>query len=285
MNRPGIWLILVSVICLLVLPGCGGEVSIQEELRYVPGLSFLHVHIGPDMDLGLVPDRAGTLFPLWLADSLLARGGFGVSLMGVNLTDLSPQLMFLSRRLSAEEMAEVGKSGFQCSARETDEGFDLIDDRGSVMGSVSSRDGWTCLITGSGADRSASRWLNMEESESLAADSDLVAISDSETDFTILASSNSIGFLSVIPTGMLTRQQIGYLNFARNFIADLGLRAAGLCIDVTNDRPGLLTAELRMVREGGHVTSISVGFSDTGIPPDSAASYLFEFYGLDGGDR
>lgn len=285
MNRPGIWLILVSVICLVALLGCGGEVSIQEELRFVPGLSFLHVHISPGMDLGLFPEGVGEYFPLWLADSLLARGGFGVSLMGVNLTDLSPQLMFLSRRLSAEEMAEVGKSGFQCSARETEEGFDLVDDRGSVMGSVASRDGWTCLITGSGADRSAGRWLSMEEDQSLAADSNLVAISDSETDLTVLASSNSIGFLSVIPTGMLTRQQIGYLNFARNLITDLGLRAAGLCIDVTDDRPGLLTAELRMVREGGHVTSISVGFSDTGIPPDSAASYLFEFYGLDGGDR
>ncbi|OPL19913.1 MAG: hypothetical protein AVO35_00155 [Candidatus Aegiribacteria sp. MLS_C] len=280
MNVPARFLACITF-AVLCVAACSGGHSVADELKVVPGLCFLHAHISEEMDVSLIPGSAGDLFPVWLVDSLHARGGFGVSLLGVNLTDLSPQLLFLSRRVDAREMAAIAGSGFGGRIRETETGYDLVDSRGSILGSVAERDGWACLVTGSGADRSASRWLSMDASQSLAADSDLVSISQSEADLTVLASRNSIGFLSVIPTGMLTRQQNSYLNFARNFIADLGLRAAGLYMDVTDDRPGRLTVELRMVREGGYITSLSAGFSDTGIPPDSAIAYLAEFYGLE----
>lgn len=269
------------VFAVLFVAGCGGGHSVADELQMVPGLCFLHAHISEEMDVSLIPGSAGELLPLWLVDSLCVRGELGISLLGVNLTDLSPQLLFLSRRVDAREMAAIAGAGFGGQVRETEAGYDLVDSRGSILGSVAERDGWACLVTGSGADRSASRWLTMEQSQSLAADSDLVSISESDADLTVLASRNSIGFLSVIPTGMLTRQQMSYLSFARNFISDLGLRAAGLYIDVTDDRPGRLTVELRMVREGGYITSLSAGFSDTGIPPENAVAYLAEFYGLE----
>lgn len=281
MYRFGIGLA-TAVSLLVIAVGCGGGSSIADELRVVPGLCFLHLHLSGELDISLVPGGAGTLLPLQLVDSLHSRGGLGISLLGVNLTDLSPQLLFLSGHLSPGEMVRIGETVFDCRARETDEGYDLVDSRGSIRGSVAERDGWTALVTGSGADRAASRWLSMEESESLAADSDLVSISESDADVTILASRNSISFLSVIPTGMLSRQQMSYLAIARNFIADLGLTAAGLSLDVTDDGTGGMAAEFRFVREGGHITTISLGFSDTGIPPDSAVRYLTEFYGLDG---
>lgn len=270
---------------LLIAAGCGGGSSMIDELRVVPGLCFLHVHLGDDFDISLVPGVAETLLPLQLVDSLHSRGDLGISLLGVNLTDLSPQLLFLSSHVDPGDMAGIGEAVFDCEAQKTDKGYDLMDSRGSIRGSVAERDGWTALVTGSGADRAASRWLSMEESESLAADSDLVSISESDADVSILASRNSISFLSVIPTGMLSRQQMSYLTIARNLIADLGLTAAGLSFDVTDGGTGGMDAEFRFVREGGHVATISLGFSDTGIPPDSAVRYLTEFYGLDGGGR
>lgn len=282
MYRFGI--VLSAAVSLLVIAaGCGGGSSVTDELRVVPGLCFLHMHLSEDLDISLMPGGAETLLPLQLVDSLHSRGGLGISLLGVNLTDLSPQLLFLSRHVDPGEMVGIGEACFDCEARETDDGYDLLDSRGSIRGSVAGKDGWTALVTGSGADRAARRWLSMEQEASLAADSDLVSISESDADVTILASRNSISFLSVIPTGMLTRQQMSYLTIARNFIADLGLTAAGLSLDVTDDGTGGMDAEFRFVREGGHITTISLGFSDTGIPPDSAVRYLTEFYGLDGG--
>lgn len=281
MYRFGIGLA-TAVSLLVIAAGCGGGPSITDELRVVPGLCFLHLHLSEDFDISLVPGVGETLLPLWLVDSLHSRGGLGISLLGVNLTDLSPQLLFLSGHVDPGEMVKFGEAGFDCEARETENGYDLVDSRGSIRGSIAGRNGWTALVTGSGSDRAASRWLSMEESESLAADSDLVSIAESDADITILASRNSISFLSVIPTGMLSRQQMSYLTIARNFIADLGLTAAGLSFDVTEEGTGGIEAEFRFVREGGHVAAISLGFSDTGIPPDSAVRYLTEFYGLDG---
>lgn len=283
MNRWGS--VAVTLMAMMVLvQGCGGP-SIAEELGQVPGLCFLHVHVGTGFDTDLIPSAAEEFIPLWLADSLLARGEMGMSLIGVNLTDLSPQLMFLTRNLNTDEMAALGASGFRCDPRETDSGFDLVDSRGSILASVAGRDGWTCLVTGSGSDRAAGRWLEMEESGSLASDTDLVAVAASDADLNILVSRNSISFLSVIPTGMLTRSQITYLNIARRIISDLGVAAARVSLDVTDGDPQGLFLELQIVREGGSITSLSAGFSDTAITPDSLAGYLAEFYGLDGGGR
>lgn len=284
MYRIGIGLA-TAVSLLIIAAGCGGGSSTTDELRVVPGLCFLHVHLDEDFDISLVGGFAETLLPLQLVDSLHSRGGLGISLLGVNLTDLSPQLLFLSRHVDPGEMAMIGEAVFDCGARETGNGYDLVDSRGSIRGSIAGMDGWTALVTGSGADRSASRWLTMEEEASLAADSDLVSISEFDADLTILASRNSISFLSVIPTGMLSRQQMSYLSIARNLIADLGLSAAGLSFDVTDDGPARIEVKFRFVREDGHVTAISLGLSDTGIPPDSAISYLVEFFGFAGGRR
>jgi hypothetical protein len=278
MNGSGI--VLFIFLCFFILSlGCGGGPSIADELKLVPGLCFLHIHVNAEMDLDLVPADAGLIMPLWLVDSLKSRGDLGISLLGVNLTDLSPQLMFLSRKVGPDEMAGIGMAGFDCDVEATGEGFDLVDQRGGILGSVAGRDGWTCLVTGSGSDRSTLRWLSMEEGESLAADSDLVAISESGADLTVLVSRNSINFLSVIPMGMLDRRQITYLNMARNIISDIGIRAVRISLDTVDEEPRGLFLELQLVRQDGYVTSLSAGFSDTGIAPDSLLAYLVGFYG------
>lgn len=269
MNRLFISVLTSSLLLVVLFSGCGGEISIQDELRMVPGLCFLHVHVGSGMDIDLIPDGIDRFIPLWLCDSLHASGSFGVSLLGINLTDFCPQLLFLTRELEMEEMLDLGKAGFQCGSQENRQGYDLIDERGSMMGSIAGRDGWTCLITGSGADRAAGRWLELEEEESLVSDPDLISISESDADIAVLISHNSITFVSVIPTGMLSRAEIRILNKVKGIIQTIEPRALRVSLDIIEEEPPVTVLEIQLVRSGDNVTSFSFSFSDTELTPDS----------------
>ena len=263
MNRVIISVATALSLITLLFSGCGGGASIADELGMVPGLCFLHVQISENMDIDLIPEEISEFVPLWLCDSLAARGSFGVSLLGINLTDFTPQLLFLSRELGADEMLQLGKEGFQCGSEENQEGFDLLDERGSMIGSIASRDGWTCLITGSGSDRSARRWLELETGEWLALASDLISISESDADLTMLVSHNSIAFLSVIPTGMLSRSQIAILNRVKNLIGAINPKALRVSMGISDTEPPTITLELQLIRDGENFTSFSISFSDT----------------------
>ena len=263
MNRVILSVIIALSLLTLVLHGCGGGTSIQNELEMVPGLCFLHVHVSENMDIDLIPEGFSEFLPLWLCDSLIVRGSFGVSLLGINLTDFTPQLLFLSRGLEMDGMLQLGKDGFHCSSEESQQCFDLIDDRGSMIGSIASRDGWTCLITGSGSDRSARNWLELGKEESLASDPELISISESDADLTLLVSQNTIAFISVIPTGMLSRAQVTMLGRVKNLIQEINPKALMISLDITAEEPPVITLELQLVRDGDNVTSFSVSFSDT----------------------
>lgn len=265
------FIVLLSVIFLfisLLFTGCGDDVSIQDELEMVPGLCFLHVHIGKSMDISLIPDEADQFVPLWVCDSLHTRGSFGISLLGINLTDLSPQLLFLSRDAGTEEMLQLGTCGFNCDFEKNLESYNLIDDRGSMIGSIASRDGWTCLVTGSGADRTVGRWLELEREESLASDADLISISESDADLTVLISHNSIAFVSVIPTGMLSRAEVRMLNKVKGIIQTIDPRALRISLDISDEDPQVTLLEIQLVRDGDNVTTFSVSFSDTELTPE-----------------
>ncbi len=267
MIRSFVLVIIVSLLLTLLFPGCGGGASIQNELGMVPGLCFLHVHVSCNMDIDLIQDGINEFIPFWLCDSLNVRGDFGVSLLGINLTDFSPQLLFLSRELGTDEMLQLGTAGFLCGSEENQQGYDLIDDRGSMIGSIASRDGWTCLITGSGSDRSARRWLELEKEESLASDEDLISISGSDADLTVLISHNTIAFVSVIPTGMLSRAQVDILNRVKDLILEINPKALRVSLDISNEEPPVTFLELQLVRNGDNVTNFSVSFSDTELTP------------------
>lgn len=268
MNRAIVSVITAFSLLTLLFPGCGIGESIQDELSVVPGLCFLHVHVSGNMDIDLIPDGINDFIPLWLCDSLSVRGDFGVSLLGINLTDFSPQLLFLSRELGTEEMLQLGTIGFNCGSEENQHGFDLIDETGSMTGSIACRDGWTCLITGSGSDRSVRRWIELDREGSLASDGDLTSISESDADLTVLISHNSISFVSVIPTGMLSRAQINILNRVKELIRAIDPKALRVSLDITDEEPPVTLLELQLVRSGGNVTSFSVSFSDTELNPD-----------------
>ena len=275
MNRVFISVITAFPLFTLLFPGCGGEASIQDELGMVPGLCFLHVHVSRTMDIDLIPDSINEFIPLWLCDSLNVRGDFGMSLLGINLTDFTPQLIFLSRELGTEEMLQLGTAGFNCDAEENQQCYDLIDERGSMIGSIACRDGWTCLITGSGSDRSARRWLELEKEESLASDPNLMSISESDADLTILISHNSIAFVSVIPTGMLSRTQVAILNRVKDLIQAINPKALRISLNITDEEPQVTVLELQLVRDGENVTSFSFSFSDTELQLIRDGGFLF----------
>jgi len=250
----------------LFAAGCG-KVSIQDELELVPGLCFLHVHVENTMDTSLIPEDISDFIPLWLCDSLRIRGNFGVSLLGVNLTDFSPQLIFLSRDVGTDDMLRFGTDGFLCDFEEKPDSYNLIDDRGGMIGSIARRDGWTCLITGNGSDRAVERWLDLEVEESLASDTNLISISESDADLTLLISHNSISFVSVIPTGMLSREQIGMLNSVKSMIQTYNPQALRISFDISNVKPPVIDLEFQLVRGGNNITTFSVSLSDTEITP------------------
>lgn len=261
--------IAVGVTVLLIAMSCGNIPSLQDELQMVPGLSFLHVHMSSDFSLELIPVNIEAFIPLWLCDSLLSSGNLGISLLGINFADLSPQLLFLSSSLDAGEVAHIVREGLDCNSVEAGDRIDLINDQGSVLCSISARNGWTCLITGTGSDRAVDRWLSLEVSESLASDSDLMNVADSEADLTVLISNNSISFLSVIPDGMLTRSQRRTLANVRNLVQSAGLKALQISLDFKDDNPPATVLEIKLVRGDDYISTLSISFSDAGISPDS----------------
>lgn len=265
---------------LVMAMGCGGGASIEEEMASVPGLCFVHLHMVRGFDTSLLREYVDGAVPLWLCDSLLERGPLGVSLLGINLTDLSPQLQFLSRDITPSELAALASSGLGCESRVSGERLDLTTSTGSVLASAAGRDGWTCLVTGSGADGAIGRWLELEAGSSLAADSALVSVAGGDCDLTVLVSSNSIAFLSFIPDGMLSRSERRILDSIRAVIQQVGPEAlrAGIGIDSTD--PLSIFLEIEMLRSDGGITLMRVDGSDSGISLDSLVSIVV---GLAGG--
>lgn len=261
--------IVAGVTVLLIAMSCGDASCLQDELQMVPGLCFLHAHLSADFNVKLLPVNIRTLIPVWLCDSLLTRGNLGISLLSINFSDLSPQLLFLSSSMDADEMALIARDGFGCNSAETGDRIDLISDQGSVLGSISARDGWTCLITGTGSDRAVDRWLELGSVESLASDTDLMEVADSEADLTVLFSNNSISFLSVLPDGMFSRSERRTLATVRNLVQSSGLIALRISLDFIDANPPVTVLEIKLVRSDNYISSLSISFSDTGITPDS----------------
>ena len=265
---------------LIVAFGCGGGASIEDELAAVPGLCFVHVHMVRGFDTSILQEYVDGPVPFWLCDSLLGRGPLGISLLGINLTDLSPQLQFLSRDVTLSEMADLASSGMGCEFRVNGERLDLMTTTGSVLGSATEKDGWTCLVTGSGADGAVSRWLELEAGSSLAADTALVSVAGGECDLTILVSSNSIAFISFIPDGMLSRSERRILDSIRAVIQQVGPQSLRAGIGINSRDPLSIFLEIEMLRSGGGITLLRLDGSDSGISLDSLVSVVV---GLAGG--
>jgi len=265
---------------LVMVSGCGDGTTIQDEMALVPGLCFVHIHMVRGFDTSILQKYIAGPVPLWLCDSLLEKGPLGVSLLGINLTDLSPQLQFLTRELTPEAMAALASPGMGSDPRVNGQRLDLVTSTGSVLGSVAGRDGWTCLVTGSGADGAIGRWLELETGSSLAADTALLSVAGGDCDLTVLVSSNSIAFLSFIPDGMLSRSERRILDSIRAVIQQVGPEALRAGIGIVSPDPLSIFLEIEMLRSGGGITHLRVDGSDSGISLDSLVTIAL---GLAGG--
>jgi hypothetical protein len=254
---------------IFVIMGCGSGSSMTDELSMVPGLCFLHIHVIEGFDTTILPGSVSSLMPLWLCDSLLAEGPLGISLVGVNLTDLTPQLLFLTRALEPSELAALASSGMGCEVQESTGRLDLITSGGSLLASAAGREGWSCLVTGAGADGAVDRWLTLEEGASLASDSGLASIARGDCDVTILVSRNTISFLSFIPDGMLSRSERAMLNSVKALIQEIGPEALRIGVGISAESPLDAYAEMELLRSGDCTSFVRLEVSDTGLSLDS----------------
>jgi hypothetical protein len=98
---------------------------------------------------------------------------------------------------------------------------------------------------------------------------DLITISESDADLTVLISHNSIAFISVIPTGMLSRAEVRMLNKVKGIIQTIEPSALRISLDIIDEEPTVTVLEIQLVRDGDNVTTFSASFSDTELTPEN----------------
>ncbi len=277
---------LITCACLsALLAACGGA-GLDDELSAVPGLSLLHVHL----EAGGGAGRLSGLLGLGdhpaaaIADSLLREGPVGVTLLGINLTDLSPRLMLLSGSVDHPSLAELAAGELSAEVSASGERTDLQSDRGRILGSVAERDGWSCLCLGTGADGAVANWLELEPEAALSADTAIAALAGAGTsEVTILVSSNTLSFLSFVPSGMMTPSEREMMDMAMELIDTVEPKAVRLDLELPGGEGAPLTAALTVRRPGGAEASLSLTVSATGLDPLEALPEAIEWLaGLEG---
>ncbi|MBN1435422.1 hypothetical protein JW921_11735 [Candidatus Fermentibacterales bacterium] len=195
---------LVSLALLLALAatGCGGRGV--PELALVPATALLHVHFEM-MPPDYLVDLAGASgLPLAYTDALVQELGdapFGVTLLAIDISELRPQFLVLSRRADRAALARAlaGSSGSEI--REAGDRTDLLLD-GYPWASVADRDGWTALYIGRAPEVALRSWLELDPSASLASDTLLSQlVPDRRPMATVLLPRNLLDFLRVAPIG------------------------------------------------------------------------------------
>ncbi|MBD3278983.1 MAG: hypothetical protein GF388_11845 [Candidatus Aegiribacteria sp.] len=116
--------------------------------------------------------------------------------------------------------------------------------------------------------------MELTVEESMAADSNLAAIAETESDIAVLVSQNSISFLSVIPTGMMTRQQVRLLNSLKDLIRILQPKALEMGLVIQQDERLHVNLHLELVRDHGEISTLSVSFTDTELGEEQITQAL-----------
>lgn len=177
--------------------GCGK--TPVPEIELVPGTALVHIHLEPGASRSATDMVTGFTDELALADSLLKMGPIGVSLVGVDITSLSPQLLILSRHASPEYTAALAARQLSLDPREQADRVDLVASGGYARAAVAERNGWTALYIGPAPHVTIGSWLTLEKSRSLAADEHLQQIIPEGYHVTVLLSGNLFSFLSLLP--------------------------------------------------------------------------------------
>jgi len=253
----------LALACLTVLTaGCGG--GVRNELAMVPGTCLFHVHLERGMSPLLLNEIMSLDRNLVIAESLLIRGPVGVTLMGVDITSVAPQFLFLTRRVSRQNAASLVSTTLDLTVTEGEDRADLSDDSGLVRASVSSRKGWTAVYIGPAANVTMDAWLRMDEMGSLASDEALLQALPASHHATLMLPGNLFTFVSLLPVERYVPWWDDYTAVARV------VRPSALTLSVSWPSTGPISLEARLAREDGAMTSAELTLTDTAITPDSA---------------
>jgi len=261
-NRTLFFAPLILVCFLLLAPGCGG--GVRNELSMVPGTCLFHVHLERGMSPLLLEQIMSLDKNLVIAESLLTMGPVGVTQMGVDITSLSPQFLFLTREISTQNAALMVSGMLGLTGAEVEDRVDLSDRSGLVRASVSARKGWTAIYTGPAANVTMNAWLRMDEMGSLAADEALLQALPSSHHATLMLPGNLFTFVSLLPVERYVPWWGDYTSVARV------VRPSALTISLSWPSSGPISLEARLAREDGAMTSAELTLTDTAITPDSA---------------
>lgn len=265
---------LISAALLFLLQGCGGKGPVPE-LSVVPGTALLHIHLEQGFNTE-ARELAGDYFDGFrLADSLLKSGPVGVTLMGVDITTMEPQLLFLSRDVSTEYAAALAARQLNLDPRQESSRVDLVTEQGYARAAVAERNGWTALYTGPAPHVTIGTWLNLNKDNSLAADEFLESVIPENCHITVLLPGNLFGFLSLLPL----ERQISWWQSYKNAAA--AVRPAALALGVSWQDPpeDSISAILGLAgRDGGTVT-VNMEIQNSGIDADSAFSLVLSLAG------
>lgn len=254
---------------LVLLSGCGGG-SPVPELSVVPGTALLHVHLEEGFN-ARARELAGDYFNGFrLADSLLKSGPVGISLVGVDITTMEPQLLMLSRDVSTEYVAALAARQLDLDPRQEESRVDLVSEQGYARAAVAERNGWTALYVGPAPHMTIGTWLALDEENSLAADEALNSVIPENCHITVLFPGNLFGFLSLLPL----ERQIDWWQQYKDTAASVKPAALVLGLSWPDPPEDTVTAVLGLARRDGGTVSIDIEISNSGIDADSAFSLV-----------
>lgn len=251
---------LVAGIAACLLAACGQRTTVQE-LSMVPSTALAHIHIESPLPPELwayLPDGILPVETPFLQE-LTEKGPLGITVAGINLTNLEPQLLILSRDIVPDSMIAIASHHMEFSIDSAAGRSDLTSPSGAILGSIASRDEWTCLYVGPAPQSVMTSWLELGESRSLGADSSLAKISGDGGDLSIFIPSGLITFLRVAP---LENWVDGWedVESALSLIQPTAAR-----LDLSFG--GFVSVETRIVRQGGSVSRARIEVEDSGFSP------------------
>lgn len=257
-----------------VIAGCGAGGPVPE-ISAVPGTALLHIHLEPGFNFE-ARELAGEYFDgFGIADSLLKSGPVGISLVGVDITTMEPQLLMLSRDVSPEYATALAARQLDLDPRQEETRVDLVSEQGFARAAVAERNGWTALYVGPAPHVTIGAWLNLEEGNSLAADQALESVIPENCHITVLLPGNLFGFLSLLPL----ERQLSWWQQYKDIAATV--KPAALALGVTWPDPpeDRITAVAGLASRDGGTVTMNLEILDSGIDADSAFSLVLTLAG------
>ncbi|MCK5786720.1 MAG: hypothetical protein KAH54_09200 [Candidatus Sabulitectum sp.] len=275
MRKIVLFTFLVILTGSILLSGCGGKDPVPE-LHLVPGTALLHIHIEPGLNSGLTSFAGDHFSGFVLADSLLKKGPLGISIVGVDISTLEPQLLILSRSTSTEYATALAARVLDLDPMQEENRVDLISQHGYARASVTGKDGWTAVYIGPAPHITLGNWLDLKKDDSLEADASLLEVIPEDRHITILFPGNLFGFVSLLPLERQIPWWTDYKDIAET------VKPAALSLSLSwpeADTGEPLHAGVILARRDGGVTSVELAISDTQINTDSCFTLLLQLVG------